>query len=134
MVCPCYSFDRDGDWRSVRLKKEIGDLGSIIHTWLLLFSIGCSLGLSMKKKTWTEKRTRKPYGTQRTIPEGRNRYGYRKREAEKKHGRNFTPLLVGIDMPLPSPLEGGSWLLFFNSFVYSLFIEKEVQTPTSGFI
>jgi len=53
---------------------------------------------------------------------------------KKKHGRNFTPLLVGIDMPLPSPLEGGSWLLFFNSFVYSLFIEKEVQTPTSGFI
>jgi len=61
----------------------------------------------------------------------------RKREErgrKKTHSRNFTPLLVGIDMPLPSPLEGGSWLLFFNSFVYSLFIEKEVQTPTSGFI
>ena len=52
----------------------------------------------MKKKTWTEKRTPKPHGTQRTVPEGRNRYGNGKREAEKKHGRNFIPLLVGIDM------------------------------------
>ena len=90
------------------------------------------------EKKWTEHGSRmgrwilagtsKPYGKEETdVDTGRERQ-------KKKHGRNFIPLLVGIDMPLPSPLEGGSWLLFFNSFVYSLFIEKEVQTPTSGFI
>jgi len=43
----------------------------------------------MKKKTWTEKRTPKPHGTQRTVPEGRNRYGNGKREADKKTRQKF---------------------------------------------